>query len=119
MVFQYDEDEWMKDKTKKGFGNLTTKGKVGTLQQLSNLADFGKKALGYSPEKRAAVSAVLSNTPKVTKGRSKGEDLSVQDPTLKDTTSKPTNEEGAIIGDANKAYEEDKKREGLEGNYYA
>lgn len=117
MVFQYDENEWIDEQKKaagkKGWSSLTNKGKAGTLNQLASLADLGKKAFGYSPEKRAAVSAVLSNTPKVTKGRSKGEDLSVQDPTLKDKSTKATNEESAIIGDANKAYEEEKKRNGL------
>ena len=103
-------DDWLKDQEgKRNWGNLTNKGKAGMLSSAANLADLGKKAFGYSPEKRAAVSAVLSNTPPVKKAKSLESSMSTVDPTKNDKVES----ESPLISVEDEEYRKKKKKHGL------
>ena len=110
-------DDWLKKQEgKRNWGNLTNKGKAGTLNQLSNLADLGKKAFGMSDEMRAAKSAAIANTPPVKPGGSKKGDMSVQEDWKDDTSStstKKVTENTSPLSDADLAYQREKERNGL------
>ena len=109
----YDFDGWVDEEKrkagKKGWSSLTNKGKAGTLNQLSNLADLGKKAFGMSDEMRAAKSAAIANTPPVKPGGSKKGDMSVQEDWKDDTSSVNT----SALSDDDIEYQKKKKRNGL------
>ena len=106
----YNYDDWVDEEKekegKKGWSKLTTKGKVGTLKELSNLADLGKKASGQE-HLIAARSAAIANTPGVKKGRSLESSMSTVDPTRNDKVESP------IISDEDADYRKKKKRHGL------